>query len=380
MGKTLPYDQFSPTHPPSLKRPEEDLLKAMLADPKSVVVIEGPRRIGKTTLVSRALSKTSHLRISFRGTPSARKSVERIAAAVEMHAGSPLLGGSAKYSFFEGELSPPSGSSRGDLLEAAFAAFCRKAKEQSKHTVLFLDAAQNILEHQEGLEIAERLAALLEETNAPVSLLFAGSDPSLMDGLHDYPGTPFYRKARLLELKPIPRGVFHQWASKRLANRSHRFDRHVFDLIADFCRDNPGDIQRLIRAMLVLSEPGSPFDSSVLSKALDCILEDCEDDLFAFYNGLPEPQLNVYLFLSQRSRLGLTIPITGKDSLRVLDMTSAGTVQKALILLRKKALLVARDGDINPENPFLEELLARLHSNLAGFYRQRLQALSATTK
>lgn len=366
-ARRIPFSGSSPDPYYAMERPESKELKAMMGMVGALVLIQGPRRIGKTTMVRQAVPESRLIEANLYGAKSYQDCEMIVANAIESYVGAEsevetvtkaegsIFGFGASAQFRKAKA--------GDLLRKSFDLLIRKA-ELDGAPVLFIDEAQTVLEATEGMNFAKRLRTELQRSLHCVSAVFAGSNSSALKRLHSDNSSPFYKQLESLGLKPLDRGEFYEWADARLRKHKLQITKESFLGLCDFCRDVCGDIQRVLESTCYRIEPGRKIGKPEIAASIDRITKTVRNDSLPIINGLNSNQLALYVFLSLRNRISPDIPLKGRDAQTLLGGMNTGTIARALESLAKSGLVTHWEGRIFPDSPFLEEAILRIHPNI----------------
>lgn len=332
-------------------------------------MIEGPRRIGKTSLARKTIRGGKLIEANLYGAKSSEQCEAIIVSAIEEYVGRSLavessVQGSGTLFGFGGSIAAKRIEGR-DLMRQAFVALCRKAEDANEVPVLLIDEAQTFLEVKEGLDFAKRLRTQLQRSLHSMTAVFAGSNSSTLSKLHSKSSSPFYKQLEILRLGPLPRDGFYKWIGKRLSRHSLSLEREAFEATAEFCRDVCGDIQRVLNALYRRAESGATISLDDAEKAISWIADGLREDALPILNSMTQNQLALYLFLSVRDRSGSTVPTFGKIAQEAMGGLPGGTISKAMEGLARLGLVSYWDGRVYPDNPFLETMLIRANENAA---------------
>lgn len=285
------HNPFSPNLVPpprefSILRPEKSALKERLKSPCRIL-IEGPRRTGKTSLVRACVPEKELLAIDWKDLVSPREAL----AAMEFQVSSfldrarPLrqkletlkdrgfqieanfMGGGFKFGV------PPVVRRDPSDIAKIIGALLKALNEVSKKgkLVLYFDEIQDLAGTKPGLAFLGQLRGHLQlMTHLPV--IFSGSVRSLLSATFYDGGSPFYRQYEALPLKPIPAPKLSAWAKRLFAKKDISLPDDGAEVLGSATRWIIGDVQRLAAYLWHVSESGETLDATkVTSHTLDYI-------------------------------------------------------------------------------------------------------------
>jgi hypothetical protein len=342
---------------------ELDRLVGDLAAAQKIFLIS-PRRYGKSSLISHALSAMSK-----RGALTVDVTVSSFSSYVSFLEGyaRALTAAETKWDRartwirdaiqsartevrYAADASPygaltvsfPSVRSERDvsrLAQEVFALPARLAEERKRKVVVALDEFQAI-NGFDGGSVEHALRAAVQHQR-DVGYVFAGSEPSLMERMLG-PRRPFYKAGPVMRLERIPAAEFAEFIEDRFAASGIRPETGLGTAVVDLAGNLPYDVQRLAH---------ETWDQVRESGRRRATLDDLHE---ALKRLLAEQQVmfeSVWqrLTLGQRAVLRAVVLEDGNGLLSADVRTrhrlgGASTVQAALTALTRDDV-IARDGD-----------------------------------
>ena len=223
-----------------------------------------------------------------------------------------------------------------------------------KACVVF-DEFQDIL----GLKDGERILALLRskvQFLSGTSFVFLGSARNRMLDIFLSPKSPFYKSATVLDVDFIPDGDFYRFISRRFRTGGRTIGRETFQVILDFAERIPGDVQEYCDAVWQVTSEGDEVTAATLEKALRRVFAREGAAFSAFARRLTDIQFRV---LGALAALGGEHPLA-EEFMRRADVTNAATVKRALGALCSSDLVYRLDGAYKFASPFFREWVRRM--------------------
>lgn len=332
------------------------------------MLVQGPRRIGKTTLIRQAVPSGRLIEANLYGAKSYEHCEAIVTGAIERYIGTDLLqeksamasGGILGFGVGAQFKKAPAG----DLLQRAFNALIKIAEKRGDSPVLLIDEAQTMIESHEGINFAKRLRTELQRSLHCLCGVFAGSNSAVLSKLHSDNSSPFYKQLESMNLDTLPRDSFFKWIIRRLKANKLDMERAAFEAMADFCRDVCGDIQRIMESLFYRVEPNSIIGSKDVKEAIEGIVSSAKSDSLPILDSLTSNQLTLFIYLSIRDRSNLDFPISGKQSQLAMGGMPAGSIKTSIEALARIGIITHWNGRIFPDNPFLEETILRIQPSV----------------
>ncbi len=358
---TVPHPHYA------ADRPELEELRQYVAK-GSRVLIEGPRRIGKTLLVKSAVPEDLLLLVDLKGLTSEEKVVNAIRRALERFTGEEI--GRAKKSTKkrEAKLSAALGylhgfteeSSDETDMEQLFGRI-EKIGYDRVPLVVFFDEVQTLMEFEGGRQIAERIRALSQHHDH-VSYFFAGSNSYMLERLTRDAMSPFYKQLSRIVLRPLDRVAFTTWIRNRLDEHECRITEEALEFVFRFARDIPGDVQRVLGDAFALAKArsGEPvIDLELVDFSITRTLSAEEASLDIIEKELRRNKRMLLLTIAAMLHENRHYPITGRVVRYVAQIDSPGTVKSTLESLAQEGLISIWNDRHQIDDPFLEAHLIR---------------------
>ncbi|MFM1560789.1 MAG: AAA family ATPase [Roseibacillus sp.] len=352
----------------AVERPELEELRHY-AVKGSRVLLEGPRRIGKTLLVKSAIAEDRLLIVDLKELTSEENVVNGMRRAIEQFTGKELAKTRTTDRTSESKLSFTLGYLRGQSearsdqtdLEQLFGEIERIAQERVP-LIVFFDEIQTLMEFEGGLQIAERLRALSQHQHQ-VSYFFAGSNSYLLKKLTAGAKTPFYKQLSRVILQPIDRDVFGKWIQQRLKDHDAGITEEALEFVFRFARDIPGDVQRVLAEAYATvkarscSEP--LIDLDVLDFSILRTLSADEPSLDTIVRDLSRNKHMLLLTIAAMLHTDQNHPITGQVVRQAAGISSPGTIDSTRGSLAQDGLISQWHDRYQINDPFPEAYLIK---------------------
>ncbi len=333
------------------------------------VVIQGERRIGKTSLVRATISGMkgqSAIFADFMGVKSIADVCNRIADALARFESEDSL--YRKTLALLSHLRPvvtvdamtglptitvDSSASRNPAsVNSAMDALSRMATE--RRACVVFDEFQDILDVCDGEQLFALMRARIQ-CLPRTCFVFLGSARNSMMSIFLSPRSPFYKSAALFDVGTIPDDDFYEFAKGRFETGRRRLPRETFDRILDFVDRVPGDVQELCDAIWQVTDSGDTISEKSLGQGIEVIFSREASAYATFVKPLTDIQFRVLRALAT---------VGGSHTLscaflRAADISTPTTVKRSLTALAKAELIYDIGGVYKFISPFFREWVRR---------------------
>jgi len=331
------------------------------------VVLQGERRMGKTSLIHESVRKLKQYRMLYvdlleiktadalcKRIVTALISLERKGGVLDKMLQS--LSHLRPVVSFDPLTGQPSVSidtgmeSRPDSADGLLDLIADLGKR--KKMVVVFDEFQDVLNLPAH---AETLAALRSKIqfHADIPYLFAGSVRNQMMSIFTDPDSAFFKSAAALDVGPLKEDAFWRFLSRRFASSERNIEDGMLTRIMDLADHVPGDVQELCACLWEATSPGDDVTEKALLPALELIFARESKGYEAILVQLTGQQLSC---LSGLARVGGNAPLS-VAFLKEVGIGSPASVQKALNRLLKSKLIYRYGGEYKFVNPFLKSWL-----------------------
>jgi hypothetical protein len=333
------------------------------------VILHGPRRYGKTSLLHRAIEAARKRggRVGYVNLLRCSSRREVAQAVTQGIFAGPLHGGTTRRM---GRLverlrvrprldfSPTGGVTvffepgmRDTDWPGAMEDACRLLAEASaSHAVgLVLDEFQQIVEVDPAL--TGTFKAILDESPT-VSYVIAGSHVHLMERLTTAPGAPLLAMGELLRLGPIPDGEMAPYLVARAQARRKHLTPEVALRICALGGPAPNDIQRLAQHSFDVA--GGSIGIGEVEAGMALAVSRESTTFAERYERLAPVARRLLRLIAAPG--GLAQPY-GRAALRKVEMANANAVRKALASLEESEMIARRPEGWDVADPFFRRWL-----------------------
>lgn len=351
-------------------RPELSRSLSSYVESGQNLVIQGERRIGKTSLVKATVSSMrgwSILYADFMGVRSVGDVCNRIAdalarfdssdsflrrifaallhlrpvATVDAMTGLPTITVDARMC-----TNPVSVNTVMNAIENHV---------KGRKVCVVFDEFQDILDVKDG----EQLLALMRsriQFMSRTSFVFLGSARNAMMDIFMSPRSPFYKSATVFDVGTIPDDDFYDFAKARFATGKRRLPRALFDRILDFVGRTTGDVQEMCDAIWQESEPGDLLEDAHFEKGLQFVFSRENSAYYTFLKPVTDIQLRVLRALAVK---GGAHPLSN-EFLEEARLTNTATVRRSLASLENTGLVYPGASGWKFVSPFFCEWMRRM--------------------
>jgi hypothetical protein len=340
---------------------------AELAGSGTYVMLEAPRRFGKTSLIKACAERWRSdgglaVWVDFSRVLTVDEAALRLETALEpaQHGGwSGVLGEllrSLRLRLGPVEVGRPGAAGAEpvptarlhELLDVAAAA----AREQGRRSLLCFDEFQDVLAVP-GLDGIVR--AHVQHQADDVSYVFSGSEPSLLRSLFAERGRPLYAQAKPLRLGRIAPDALATRVVRQFADAGVEAGPAV-ELIASVAAGHPQRTMLLAWHLWDRADGERALGLEDGEDAIDAALHDAQPEFEAVWRSLAGNERRVAVALA------LGLPPFGKESQRQTGLASASAAQRAIERLLERGLAERETDPAVLTDPLLSTWLAREHS------------------
>ena len=326
------------------------------------VVVQGERRMGKTSLICEAVRKTRGVKLLYvdlMGIKSVADFCRKVTAAVTaldrrrgfLSKTADLLRRLRPTLTIDTATGAPTLSvdfdtaSAPDSLEGVLDMVAYHARS-SKLCVVF-DEFQDMLnvENAQGI-LATMRSKIQFQPNTPY--IFLGSIRNEMSALFSSSRSPFYKSAALFDIGRIDDADFKAFLARRFKTGGRIVSGEILNRILDVADRVSGDVQELCDALWASTENGTVISESDLPIALELVFARESKAYTPIVASLTAIQMRV---LRGIARLGGRQTLS-KDFLRQTGVANAGSVRKSILRMVELDVLYAYEGGYRLSNPF----------------------------
>ena len=347
-------------------RPELERQLAAYARAGQDIVIYGERRMGKTSLVRKAIGGLSGDRLLYidlyyirslsdfckrvmNGVADVKDRASFLRRAAELVSRlRPTIGidardGTPVISIDERLAERP------ESLRVAMGAIEKLAKE-NRLCVVF-DEFQDVLKIDDnpwGM-LAEMRSTIQFQGDTPY--FYLGSVRNEMLRIFSDPESPFFKSALPIEVGPIVPVDFAAFIVRRFKAGGRKVSSEFAARIIRFADGVSGDVQELCDALWERTDDGASVGEGDLPAALDCVFAREIGAFEAALARMTARQMRVIRALAEQP----TGSVFAADFMKLAGMTNAGAMKKAIDRFITDRLIFMKDGVYRFSNPFFKE-------------------------
>ena len=229
------------------------------------------------------------------------------------------------------------------------------AHTAKRKSCVILDEFQDVLDIEDG----ERIIAIMRgriQLDTKTAYIFLGSVRNKMTDIFMHPNSPFYRGAAPLPVGEIDAEDFYKFLVSRFATGKRKLPRTTFDAIREIARHTPGDMQELCDAIWDCTSRGQSISKEDVRRGLEVIFSRERDHYEIFIRRLTALQMRVLAALASKG--GHEIFSVG--FLSAASVINAASVKRAIDRLISDGLVFYNDREYRFVNPFFREWIRRL--------------------
>ena len=340
------------------------------------VVIQGERRMGKTSLVRETIGRMRGIRLVYvdllgvcdvadlcgrmaeamaetdRSLPFYRKlgkmlSKLRPTVSVDPESGLPVFS-------LDRIAAGTSGS-----LDAILSAVAEEARR--RRLCVVFDEFQDIL----GMEDGKRTLAVMRgkiQLDASTAYIFLGSVRNKMTDIFWNPDSPFYHSAAALPVGEIPYDDFYGFARKKFKAGGRELPREAFDTIFESAQRIPGYVQELCDAIWDCTDDGDVVSEGEIREGLNGVFARERDHYEIFMERLTPIQRKVVSALALHGGKG----VYSGAFIANAQVSGVGAMRRSIAKLISEKLVYRYNDEYKFFNPFFAQWLSLTGCNRHG--------------
>jgi hypothetical protein len=218
--------------------------------------------------------------------------------------------------------------------------------------VVVFDEFQDILNLSKHTETLAALRSKIQ-FHAKIPYLFAGSVRNRMSDIFTNPESAFFKSAAAMEVGPLRQDAFARFLSRKFASGKRKIETEVLLRVMELADHVPGDVQELCNCLWEITTRGEDISEKTVGPALELIYARESKGYETVLVQLTGQQLKC---LTGLARVGGKAPLSAAF-LREVGIGSPASVQKALNRLLKSKTIYRHEGEYKFVNPFLKSWL-----------------------
>lgn len=351
------------------KRPAlEKELTRLIASGQNVVV-QGERRMGKTSLVCQTVRNMPKFRLLYvdllgirsledfcRRTTSAIMSLDKrksfLSSLVEL-----LKNIRPTLSFDPVTANPTlsvdvSATTVSDSIETILNTI--ETVSQKKRVCVVFDEFQDVLHVDDANGVLALLRSKIQFQSG-IPYVFLGSVRNSMAELFSNSRSPFYKSAALFDIGKIDDKDFIPFLKKRFKSGGRNVEGEILESIIELSGHVSGDVQELCDALWTVTADQKDVVNGDVERALELVFARESKSYTPILSQLTKQQLTV---LKGVANLGGENPFSA-EFVNATKIGNASSIRKSILRLVNLDILYQNDGAYKFSNPFFKEWLKR---------------------
>lgn len=348
-------------------RPELARQFLKLVEAGQNVVVQGERRMGKTSFVCETIRRRRGVRLYYVDLYCVKTLSElcrRLVAAVStmdrsegfLRKTARLIAGLRPVLTIDANTGAPSlsvdlkGSATLASLEEILDMIAEHAKGNA--TCMVFDEFQDILALADADVVLAHLRAKIQFQNT-ISHVFLGSVRNRMHEIFDSPKSPFYKSATAFSVGPIDLEDFKAFLCSRFQSVRRKIGEAAIDRIVTLAERVSGDTQELCETVWLATEDGDEIGDSEIERGLQLVFAREQRNYGDVLSRLTPIQASVLRGLADPNHPKL---FSG-EFMAVNGVKNVGSVTRAINRLKDEDLVYEFAGEWKFTNPFFREWL-----------------------
>lgn len=333
------------------------------------VVIQGPRRMGKTSLVGETVRSIRGMRLIYVDLFCVRTAGEFCRRVVDasltcgktrsfLERTASLVKGLRPVFSVDRDTGAPTlsidfkSSDKVESVEEVMNMVARHA--ENGRTCVVFDEFQDVLDIPDGEVILARLRSKIQFLS-DIPFVFLGSVRNRMHEIFDSPKSPFFKSAISFPVDKIDTDDLVAFLTDRFRAGDRRISADVAKMIISAADGISGDVQELAETTWLATEPAASISPADVTKGLESVFAR-ESRLFnTMISRLTTVQLNVLRGIAAAEHAR----VFSGDFMVSNGIKNVGSVTKAIRRLVEDELIFEYEGEYRFENPFFKSWLCR---------------------
>lgn len=331
------------------------------------VLLEGERRVGKTSLIYETVKNVKNIRflyidlLEIKTVEDMCRRIIRALITFEKKTGfieklykslaqfkpsitlDPLTGSPSLSIEPSVKLRPESIEELTDIIEN---------ENKKKKLVVVFDEFQDILNLKEASETLAVMRSKIQfHSNIPY--IFSGSIRNQMNQIFNYPDSAFYKSAITLDIGPIKEDVFIEFLQSKFLKGKRKISENLLKKTLEIAQNIPGDIQQLCGAIWEITEQKIITEQEIIIAALELIYSRELKGYEAYLNQITGQQLRCILGIARTDGTNLY----SAEFIKITGIKQPSSIKKAIDRLEKIKLIYKMDNKYKFVNPFFRSWL-----------------------
>lgn len=350
------------------RRPELQRQLTELVKSGQNVVVQGPRRMGKTSLVVETVRSIRGITLLYVDLFSVRSVGEFCRKVVSATAKC------GKRSFLERTAELVKGLRPVFSVDRDTGAPTISVDVKSARSVESVDEVMDMIashsytkrlcvvfdEFQDMLDLPDSdavLAALRSKIQflPDTPFIFLGSVRNRMRDIFDSPRSPFFKSAISFGVEHIDETTMTEFLIGRFKSGNRRIDRKTIGEIMRMADFIPGDIQELCETTWLATADGQTVSAGDVVNGLEAVFARESRSFISTFSRLTTVQANVLKGLAEPNHC----KVFSGEFMKTYGIRNVGSISKALKRLVADEIIYEFDGEYLFENPFFREWVRR---------------------
>ena len=203
------------------------------------------------------------------------------------------------------------------------------------------DEFQQIAEFQEK-RVEATLRAIIQNCSN-TSFLFSGSKQHTIEQMFHSKSRPFYQSAQMMDLKPLDKAVYSDFAVRMFARYGKQLDASVPAAVFDEYEGTTWYMQMMMNELFAITDKGKTCTPLMIPQAEKNIIDIQENGYQSQMNMLSPKQK---LVLQAIAREGKVYAVTSAAFIKKYSLDSASSVQSAIKGLNEKEIITTDNKEI----------------------------------
>lgn len=213
--------------------------------------------------------------------------------------------------------------------------------------IVVMDEFQDILKTEDPQAAMALLRGEIQH-QAGIPYIFSGSSRNQMDHIFTHPDSAFFKSAIPMTVEPLTYRTFGLFLQKRFDKGERSITGSLLTSIFDIADQNTGDIQQFCKNLWTLTSPGTKLTSRHLHRALDQICGEQAKAYASILSTLTAAQLQVLSALAQAGGKNTA----SAEFVRASGTANASSVRSSLQRMVQLNLLYQENKEYKFFDPF----------------------------
>ncbi len=240
-----------------------------------------------------------------------------------------------------------------DSLEEVFDVPAKIVKKRKRNFVVVFDEFQEILNL--GGERIEKMMRACFQHHHNVAYLFAGSKRHLIYNMVSDPNRAFYKLGDIMNLQKIEPAEMKVFLKEQFSKGPIEVRENVLDYILEVSENIPYNVQYLCHHLWNWCLEAKKIKKGDITKVVDNIVAEQSVNYIALWDSL---SLHQRLFLKAISKFQ-NKEMFSKDFIAENDLSTPGSIQKSITLLKKKNIIDVDGKEIRFHDVFFKEWIRK---------------------